>query len=104
MKMNPQKKQELKRIHEYLRQHQNNLPVISQVAMLMHSNGFPLKQVLNAYENYLARHPSTPSAAYNYAWYLTRDGQFESAVRMYRQALELGIDQPEEVHLNIANI
>jgi tetratricopeptide (TPR) repeat protein len=104
MKMNPQKKQELEQIHEYLRQHQNNLPAINQVAMLMHRNGFPLKQALNAYQSYLARHPSTPGAIYNYAWYLSRDGQFESAVSEYQRALELGIDQPEEVHLNIANI
>jgi Tfp pilus assembly protein PilF len=104
MKMNPQKKQELERIHEYLQQHRNNLPAINQVAMLMHRNGFPLEQALNAYDSYLARHPSTPGAVYNYAWYLSRDGQFESAVGEYQRALELGIDQPEEVHLNIANI
>jgi tetratricopeptide (TPR) repeat protein len=104
MKMSLQKEHELERIHEFLRQHLDNLPAINQVAMLMHKNGFPLEQALKTYESHLARHPSTAGAAYNYAWYLARDGQFESAVRMYQRALELGIDQPEEVHLNIANI
>ena len=104
MKMNPKKRQELERIHQFLRQNQDNLPAIDQVAMLMHKHGFPLDQALKTYESYLARHPSTPSAAYNYAWYLARDGQFAAAVQMYQRALELGIDQQEEVHLNIANI
>ena len=76
MKMSLQKEQELERIHEFLRQHLDDLPAINQVAMLMHKNGFPLEQALKTYESHLARHPSTPGAAYNYAWYLARDGQF----------------------------
>ena len=63
MKMNPKKRQELERIHQFLRQNQDNLPAIDQVAMLMHKHGFPLDQALKTYESYLARHPSTPSAA-----------------------------------------
>lgn len=104
MKMSPQKKQELEQLHSLLQQHDRNIQAINQVAMILYEKGFPLEQVLKAYENYLAGLPASPGAAYNFAWYLARDGQFESAVRMYRQALELGIDKPEEVHLNIANI
>jgi Tfp pilus assembly protein PilF len=104
MKMSPKKKDELDQIHSILHKNANILPAINQVAMLLHERCFPLKQALKAYDNYLALQPTSPSAAFNYAWYLARDGQFESAIRMYQRALELGIDQPEEVHLNIANI
>jgi tetratricopeptide (TPR) repeat protein len=104
MKMSTQKRQELEQIHSLLQQHDKNIQAINQVAMVLYEKGFPLKRVLEAYSNYLARWPASPGAAYNFAWYLARDGQFEPSIRMYRQALDLGIDQPEEVHLNMANI
>src|SRR5690606_31603352 len=53
---------------------------------------------------YLARHPGSADGTFNYAYHLPRDGQFESAITRYTQALKFGITQPEEVHLNIANI
>jgi Tfp pilus assembly protein PilF len=104
MKMNSQKRQELKKLHAFLDQNAANLPAIDQVAMLLLQKGFPLEQALKAYENFLVRQPSSPNAAYNYAWYLARDGQFETAIGWYQQALERGIGQSEEVHLNIGNI
>ncbi len=104
MKMSSRKRQELDKIHSVLQQHQQNIEAINHVAMILHEKGFPLGQVLKAYENYLVRLPASPGATYNFAWYLARDGQFDPAIRTYRQALALGIDQPEEVHLNIANI
>lgn len=72
--------------------------------MLLQQKSYPLEKALEAYESYLASQPASANAAFNFAWYLARDGQFENAVRMYRRALELGIDDPEEAHLNIANI
>lgn len=72
--------------------------------MLLQQKSYPLKKALDAYDSYLASQPASSNAVFNCAWYLARDGQFESAIRMYRRALELGIDRPEEAHLNIANI
>lgn len=104
MKMSRQKQQELDRLHSLLQQHGKNLQAIDEIAAVLYRNRLPLERALHAYENYLVRLPDSPVAAYNFAWYLSRDGRFEAAVRTYRQALELGIGQPEEVHLNIANI
>jgi tetratricopeptide (TPR) repeat protein len=82
----------------------HNLSAIDQIAAYMHQKTLPLEPVLRAYENYLGRRPGSANAAFNYAFYLSRDGQFESSVEMYLRSLKSGIDAPEEVHLNIANI
>lgn len=81
-----------------------NLPVIDQIAGHMRQRGYPLQHVLGAYKKYLANKPDSAIAAYNYAYNLAKDAQFEMAVKTYERSLELGIDAPEEVHLNIANI
>ena len=104
MKMSPKLKGELDRLHFFLQENKNSLPAIDRVALLLQQKSFPLEQALKAYDNYLAYQPDSTNAAFNHAWYLAKDGQFEPAIRMYRRALELGIKQPEEVHLNIANI
>ena len=104
MKMSPKMRGELDRLHSFLRQNGNSLPAIDRVALLLRQRSFPLDHALKAYENYLAQQPDSANAAFNYAWNLARDGQFETAIQWYRRALELGIDQPEEVLLNIANI
>jgi len=104
MKMRHKQQQELAQIHQLLQQNRNNLSAINQVAQVLLARRFPLGQALQAYADYLTSQPGSANAAYNHAWYLARDGQFEAAVRLYRRALELGIDQPEEVHLNIANL
>ncbi len=104
MKMSPEKKAELDRLHSFLRENGKSLPAINRVAMLLQQKSYPLERALEAFQNYLVSQPASASAAFNFAWYLARDGQFESAVRQYRRALELGIEKPEEVHLNIANI
>lgn len=104
MKMSPHRKSELDKLHLFLHENRKNLQAIDQAAMQLHRRSLPLDQVLKAYENYLADSPASPVAAYNYAWYLTRGGKFESAIHMYQRALDLGIDGPEEVHMNIGNI
>ena len=91
-------------IESLLKQAAKNLQSIDEIAYFLFKNRRPLEPVLEAYRKYLEYKPDSTSAAYNYAYYLSRDGQFESAVDLYRRSLELGIDAPEEVHLNIANI
>ena len=81
-----------------------NLPVIDQVAAHVRQRGYPLKHALAAYDKYIESKPGSATAAFNYAYNLVRDGQFEKAVEVYKRALKCGIDAPEEVHLNIANI
>jgi len=81
-----------------------NLPAIDQVASHMRQRQYPLNHVLRAYKKYLAYQPNSANAAFNYAYNLAKEAQFEAAIDMYERSLELGISTPEEVHLNIANI
>jgi tetratricopeptide (TPR) repeat protein len=81
-----------------------DLPAIDRLAHDLLQRRLPLEPALQAYKRYLAYKPDSANAAFNHAYYLARDGQFEAAVEQYRHALRLGIDTPEEVHLNIANI
>jgi tetratricopeptide (TPR) repeat protein/LPS sulfotransferase NodH len=95
----------LERQLQLLLQHAaTNLEAINQVAAFLQQAARPLDPALRAYERYLESTPEAATAAFNYAWYLGKSGQFEAAIAAYRQALELGIGTPEEVHLNIANI
>jgi len=82
----------------------NNLAAIDQVANQLLQNRYPLRHALRAYKKYLAYKPGSANAAFNYAYYLSKDGQFEAAIDMYRHSLKAGINAAEEVHLNIANI
>ena len=91
-------------IQSLLRQAGNNLSAIDEIANYLHQRRLPLEPVLHAYKKYLVHQPGSATAAYNHAYYLSRDGQFEAAIDRYRHSLSLGIDAPEEVHLNIANI
>jgi tetratricopeptide (TPR) repeat protein len=80
------------------------LDFINEVAAFLNARGHPLEPVLEAYRRHLEKSPDSANAAFNYGLYLGKDGQFEAAIDGYRQALERGIDAPEEVHLNIANL
>lgn len=81
-----------------------DLSAIDQVASHLYQRRYPLQHALRAYKKYLAYKPGDANAAFNFAYYLGKDGQFEAAVDMYQRSLKLGISAPEEVHLNIANI
>jgi len=81
-----------------------DLPAIDQIAGHMRQRRYPLDNVLRAYQKYLKYQPESANAAFNYAYNLAKEGQFASAISQYERALEIGIDRPEEVHLNIANI
>jgi len=52
------------------------------------------------YERLLARWPNLPEGWYNLGLLQRRARQFEAALASYARALEQGIAQPEEVHLN----
>jgi len=91
-------------IQSLLKKAGNSLSAIDQVASYLYQKHAPLEPVLKSYKKYLSIKPGAASAAFNYAYYLSKDGQFEAAVDRYLQALRLNIGTAEEVHLNIANI
>lgn len=57
-----------------------------------------------AYEAALAMQPANPNAWYNLGLMRRRLGQFEAALEAYAEALQRGVSDPEEVHLNRAVI
>jgi tetratricopeptide (TPR) repeat protein len=81
-----------------------DLEAINRIAAYLHQRRHALAPAIRAYRAYLGRRPDSANAAFNLAWYLHRDARFEEAVATYKRALELGVDRPEEVHLNIANL
>lgn len=79
------------------------LPLIDELA----AYGLPrgrLVPAIMAYQRYLQSRPTDARAHYNYAWYVSKTGQFDTALRHFAQAIELGVERPEEAHLNRANI
>lgn len=79
------------------------LAVLDELARYCLAHGRAAVAV-DAYQRHLARHPESAIAHFNCAWYATRLRRHELAIEHYRKALALGIERPEEVHLNIANI
>jgi tetratricopeptide (TPR) repeat protein len=53
-----------------------------------------------AYLRLLARWPDLPDTWYNLALLQRRAGRFDAALASYQEALDRGVSQPEEVHLN----
>ena len=53
-----------------------------------------------AYLRVLASWPNLPDTWYNLARLQRRAGSFEAALASYQQALDRGVSEPEEVHLN----
>lgn len=79
------------------------LPVLEEMGRYCLAQGRPEVPV-EAYQRYLASHPDSTVGHFNCAWYATRAGHPQLAIEHYRRALALGIERPEEVHLNIANL
>jgi len=104
MKTSPQKKEIFDRLLAFLAANPDNLGAIDQGAAYLYQAGLPLDAAISAYARFRERNPGNAVAAYNHAWYLGRDGQFDAAIGAYEHALELGIDGAEEVHVNIGNI
>jgi tetratricopeptide (TPR) repeat protein len=63
-----------------------------------------LDEAIAAYERLLRIKPDLPDSWYNLAWLQRRARAFENSLASYRRALDLGVRQPEEVHLNRAVI
>jgi hypothetical protein len=59
-----------------------------------------LHEAIGAYQQLLALHADLPDAWYNLAMLLRTAGQFSAALACYQHALNRGVAQPEEVHLN----
>lgn len=57
-------------------------------------------EAIDAYERLLALRPDLPDSWYNLGYLQRWAGQFEAALASYQQALDRGVGQPEEVHLN----
>ena len=73
--------------------------VILQQAALLERNG-RLAEAEAAYVQVLSQWPDLPNTWYNLALLQRRAGRFEAALASYQQALDRGVSQPEEVHLN----
>ena len=81
----------------------NELPsILYQAASLEQAGRFVEAEV--AYREALSRWPELADTWYNLARLQRRIGRFDAALLSYQQALDRGIDQPEEVHLNRAVI
>lgn len=59
-----------------------------------------LDEAEDAYRRLLVLYPDLPDTWFNLAVLQRRSGRFEAALDSYQQALDRGIAQPEEVHLN----
>ena len=57
-------------------------------------------EAISVYERLLARWPDRPDTWYNLALLQRKARRYESALASYQQALNRGVSQPEEVHLN----
>ena len=57
-------------------------------------------EAIAAYERLLAAWPALPDSWFNLAVLWRRAGRFDAALDAYRQALDHGVAQSEEVHLN----
>ncbi len=61
-------------------------------------------EAIEAYQGLLAQVPGLPDSWYNLALLQKKLGGFDAALSSYQEALNRGISQPEEVHLNRAVI
>jgi tetratricopeptide (TPR) repeat protein len=57
-------------------------------------------EAILVYERLLARWPDRPNTWYNLALLQRKARRYEAALASYQQALNRGVSQPEEVHLN----
>jgi tetratricopeptide (TPR) repeat protein len=63
-----------------------------------------IPEAIAAYREVLAANPDLPDSWFNLAWLHRQSRAFEDALASYQRALDLGIDRPEEVHVNRAAI
>ena len=81
----------------------NSIAQLQQQATLLLGQG-RIKEAIAAHQQLLKVQPKHADTFYNLGYLLKTDGQYTKALDAYNQALQLGIAQPEEVHLNRAVI
>lgn len=63
-----------------------------------------IADAISVYERLLTRWPDQPNSWFNLALLQRKARRYEAALASYQQALDRGVSQPEEVHLNRAVI
>ncbi|WP_417659703.1 tetratricopeptide repeat-containing sulfotransferase family protein [Pseudidiomarina sp.] len=102
--MTPQGLQtQLERLCQQLVEQPNNLGLLDQAAAVASQLKLP-EQAAELYRTYAHHHKQHAGAHFNCGYYLRVAGRYAEAIEYYRQALALGISQPEEVHTNIGVI
>lgn len=81
----------------------NPLPVLTELGRYCLRHG-RVGDALDAYRGAIDRHPGSPALHFNLAWLAQQDGRAQFALDQYDRALTLGIERPEELHLNRANV
>jgi tetratricopeptide (TPR) repeat protein len=76
--------------------------LLRQASGLRQSGRWP--EAVAVYERLLLAQPALPDSWYNLAWLRRGVGQYPGALAAYQQALDHGVGEPEEVHLNRAAI
>src|SRR5687767_157635 len=61
-------------------------------------------EAADAYERLLALRPDLPNSWYNLGFVRRQAGDYAGSLTAYDRALQLGVEGPEEVHLNRAAI
>lgn len=74
-----------------------------QLTALLEQTG-KLAEAEDFYGQLIERMPELPVAHFNFACFLRRRGRLEEALEQHQKALDLGIDQPEEVLSNMGVI
>lgn len=72
--------------------------MVNEAVQLERAGRIP--EAKEAYERLLDSWPGLPNCWYNLALLQRRTGEHSAALASYKEALERGVDQPEEVHLN----
>ena len=63
-----------------------------------------VEPVLAAWDRFFKLHDNSAAGHFNFAWYIGRFGRVNLSLAHYERALALGIERPEEVHLNMARL
>jgi tetratricopeptide (TPR) repeat protein len=77
-------------------------PWLQLTALLEQSGKLP--EAEGFYNQLIGTLPELPVARFNFACFLRRRGRLEEALQQHQEALDLGIDQPEEVLSNMGVI
>jgi tetratricopeptide (TPR) repeat protein len=72
--------------------------MVNEAVLLDREGRIP--EAVAAYERLLVSWPGLPNCWYNLALLQRKTGEFSAALASYKEALERGVTQPEEVHLN----